>query len=469
MSSFLEKENFELAAKAPLQAGLFTRLKPEQICTDSRKIRKGDFFIPIKGPNFDGHTYIENAFKRGACAAVCESSFLQRLSPTVREKCLLVVDTKRFYLALASQWRRKFKNLKVAALTGSVGKTTAKEMLRALLQGEEAFVSPGNDNNEIGTAQSLFSLNENHKYAVLEFGARRIGDIALLTSAGLPEVSCVLNAMSSHLEIFGSKENIFLGKTEIFSLENPFLSSIVFPNDDPRFEVFRNSKKIRTRPFGFSSGSFAQIVHVKEDTNGQMAVHIRIEDQVLKLKLPFYHDSFPINAAAAICIANELGLRLGDLPDRLLHYSAVGERFSPEIIRGQCVINDSYNASPESMISGLDSAARYFKGQKFSLVLGSMFELGDESKQGHLRVGCHLEKYLGQLTNLFLVGDKAKGIGEGAISKGLSKNLVFYFDSVDDLISEAGTKILASSHLFLKASNAIQLGKLVKWIKNGPL
>ncbi len=366
------------------------------ICTDSRKITPGCLFVALKGERFDGHAFLQQALEQGAAAVMGEIPF--EGGPYLRVK-----DTSQALLDLAAGYRRQFP-IPVVAITGSVGKTTTKEMVAAVLSQKYCCLkTEGNFNNEIGVPLTLFRLEDCHELAVVEMGMNHFGELSRLTRSARPDVVIINNIGMSHVENLGSREGILKAKLEI--LEGLSKEGVALFNGD---DDYLNQANPDVSVIRYGCGENCQI-------RGE---EIQVEQQLFSFtckKLP-ERVTVPVpgrhnisNALAAVAT----GL-LFDVPAELIkkgieESQSVGMRMRTEKKDGITVILDCYNANPDSMRAGI-SVLRESDGNRKIALLGDMLELGDYSEQAHFEIG----QFASGLDGVFTVGKASEQINRGA-------------------------------------------------------
>lgn len=395
-----------------------TTSTPDAVVTgvsiDSRKIKKGELFVAIQGENFDGHDFIDQAKQNGAIAAIVARGKSDRRSPNF--PILEVKDTRIALGELAAYHRQKF-NLPIIALTGSCGKTTVKEMLRAILsQCGVTLANQGSLNNDLGVPLTLLQLNAQHKFAVIEMGANHHGEIAYLTQLVKPNVAFINNVASAHLEGFGSLEGVAKAKSEIFQGLSQD-GKVLINNDDSFAEWI--SQHIANRPqikFGIKSSNNAVTARdIKSDELGCFSFILKTSQGEIIIRLPVFGQHNVLNAVAAATAAQMVGASLAAIKAGLESMQPVKGRLVMRAgIAGARIFDDTYNANPYSMSAALKVLMQY-PGEKI-FVMGDMVELGEGTENHHRDIGV-LAKELG-VQQLFACGKLSKfavdGFGRGA-------------------------------------------------------
>lgn len=390
-----------LGCDAPLSDAPFTNVN-----TDTRTIVQGDLFVALVGENFDGHDYVEQAKDNGAVGAIVSRQVDSSLTQ-------LKVDDTRIALGnLASAHRACFKN-PIIGLTGSNGKTTVKELLKAILQTcGKVLATNGNFNNDIGLPLTLFRLKLDEDFAVIEMGANHPGEIAYLTNIAKPNVAILNNAGAAHLEGFGSIEGVARAKGEIF--EQLGSEGIAIVNMDDRYADYWLGITTHCERIGFGINNEADVraSEISNEAHGMRFV-LSHDKQSVVINLPLFGQHNVMNALAASSAAIALGVSLEKIATALDGFIAVKGRLQARKAScGALVFDDTYNANPGSMRAGIDVLVSQ-QGNSV-LVIGDMLEGGEHSKQAHYEIGEYAKRQgVGQL---FAYGpdseEAVKGFGQ---------------------------------------------------------
>lgn len=379
-----------------------------RVSTDTRTIETGDFFVALQGENFDGHEYVSVAKGAGAVAAMVSAEQAIDL-PQV-----LVTDTRLGLGALGKAWLQQFSPRKIA-ITGSCGKTTVKEMVAAICGSVGPTLSTkGNLNNDIGVPLTLCRLAAEHEFAVIEMGANHGGEIAYTAGLLGPEIALVNNVGAAHLEGFGSIELVAEAKSEIYQALTANGTAVI--NADDQFvDVFR-SKAAHCRQLSYSLVDTAADVYLQSATMnamGQYRFKAAVQGEELAVQLSLIGNHNIANALAAISIAHAVGCPLPKIAAGLAAVKAVPGRLRVvEELHNIKVIDDTYNANPESMRSAIDVLAS-LQGES-CLVLGGMAELGSSGAKMHREIGAYAaQKGIGTVYGL---GESATLYREGFLS-----------------------------------------------------
>ena len=381
----------------------------EGVSTDTRTLQRGNLFVALKGPNFDGHRFIEQASAQGAVAATVQ----RRVETDLPQ--LEVVDTTKALGVLAAGWRARFQ-IPLIAVTGSNGKTTVKEMIAAILsRSDKTLVTKGNLNNEIGVPQTLFRLSSEHRYAVVEMGANHLEEIAYLTNLVRPTVGLVNNAAPAHLEGFKTLQGVAKAKGELFEGLSPDATCIV--NSDDEFSSYWMSLVQSREVLRFGLDARADVTATWAPSESGSAVELSTPCGNISLKLPLPGHHNVMNALAASAAAIAVGVSVEQIAEGLTRVTPAQGRWEVLAgLNGAEIINDSYNANPGSLQAGLEVLAS--SNRQCWLVLGDMGELGSDSIRLHQKMGS-LAKRSG-VQQLYSIGalasEAAIAFGEGAQS-----------------------------------------------------
>ncbi len=422
-----------------------------EVSIDSRTVGKGSLYIAIKGENFDGHDFCESAVNNGAAAVMCHKN--------VQIDCpvLLVDDTQNAFLALASFYRQKF-NFPVVALTGSVGKTTTKEMIHAALSSVyNTLKTEGNLNNQIGVPRTLMRLDNTLQAAVVEMGMDNKGQISTLSKCALPDMAVITNIGVSHMENLGSREGILSAKLEI--LDGLKENAPVFLNgDDP----YLMSAEIKDRPviyYGIDNPRcrFKAENIVAKGTSTEFDV--LFDDKCQHVEIPTIGKHNVYNAVAAFAVAYENNVSPEKAADGLLSYEPSGMR--QRIIQkcGITFIEDCYNASPDSVRAAVNTLASLDNQRKIA-VLGDMLELGSVSEDAHRDSGIQVAKK--RLDAVFTYGEKSILTAKKSKEMGIENS--FSFDSHSKLANALTEFIKPGDGVLFKASRGMKLENVIEQV-----
>jgi UDP-N-acetylmuramoyl-tripeptide--D-alanyl-D-alanine ligase len=434
------------------------------INTDSRTLGKGQLFWALRGETFDGHDFVKEAIKKGAAAVVVDKDWTADLPANTRASIIGVPDTMKALGDLARWWRRRFKT-RVAAITGSGGKTTTKEMTSAILSLEGLTLrNEGNFNNLIGLPLSLFLLEKSHRYAVLEMGMNRPGEIGRLTEIADPDIGLITNVGRAHLEGVGSIEGVAKAKVELLERMAPRALAIL--NGDDRI-LMQAAAAFRKKPVTFGQGLQNTVRAEKIRNRGREGfsfdIHWKGKSFSVKLRVPGFHNVN--NALAAAAIALSLNLSTDRIQEGLSRFEGIKGRFKVvPLPDGSVLIDDTYNSNPSSLRLALESIKPLARQDRRVIVgLGEMLELGGETEAGHVEAGEMVADTGADW--LVALGDHASEVIRGAVDKGFPRRRAI---RVKDH-KEMGAKILElmkpGDLVFLKASRRIGLERVAERLK----
>lgn len=377
-----------------------TAFNARRIITDTRQVQAGDVFLALKGERFDAHDFVADAVARGAVAAIVARPVAGLAIPQ-----LLVADTRLALGHLGAFRRQRYSHLKVAAMTGSSGKTTTKEMLGSILrQIAPTLITRGNLNNDLGVPMMLLELSPQHQYAVMELGANHVGEIDYTSNMVQPHVAGVLNIGTAHMGEFGGREGIARAKSEIFNHLQADGVAVVPFNDDFAALIQQAAGQHQVICFGQDAAGhgdvYAENIQLQAASSSFELVtpHGRIA-----IELPFAGQHNVDNALAAASFALAFGVELAVIASGLAQAVGAKGRLSFKQHGRYLIIDDTYNANPHSM----RAAARVLEAQPGLkvLVLGDIGELGDAATTEHHNLGADLA--LLQLDAIFTVGEFA--------------------------------------------------------------
>ncbi|MCL8251849.1 UDP-N-acetylmuramoyl-tripeptide--D-alanyl-D-alanine ligase [Aeromicrobium fastidiosum] len=420
---------------------------------DSRAVEEGGLFVAVAGEHVDGHDYAERAVAAGAAAVLA--------SRDTGVPAVVVPDVTRALGLLARHVLDVREDVQVVALTGSSGKTSVKDLLAHVLAPDGATVATrGNFNNELGVPLTVLGVDELTRYLVVEMGARAIGDIAVLCEIAPPSIGIVLNVGSAHVGEFGSADNIAVAKGEMAEAVGPD-GVVVLNADDVRVAAMRTRTEASVRTFGTGDDADMEIGDVRLDEGGAPHFTLGHDRRRVEATVPLIGGYHAMNAAAVALAAVSLGLDLPTVVDRL---ASAGSATSPMRMErhvrddGLVVVNDAYNANPESMEAALRAVAAIGGGRAVA-VLGAMLELGDDADDAHRRIG-RLAAELGY-ARVVVVGDGAHGIAEGA---GAVAETV---TDVDVATHTLPASLSGDEVVLVKASRGVRLERVARALLEG--
>ena len=450
------------------------------VSTDTRTIKVNDLFIALKGPSFDAHQMLQEALDKGAAVLLVEAG--NNLS-IAKDNLVIEVEDTRIALGLLSSYiKQRISHLKCAAITGSNGKTTCKELLSAILavhcgDVDKVLATAGNFNNEIGLPLTLLRLEQHHQFAVVELGANHIGEIAYTSALSKPDVALVNNIMPAHLEGFGSLQGIATAKAEIWSSLSD--SGIAVVNLDAEFcndfvqKLQKNKQKFLTFSKEINNKSsvlpdvFATDIQFNELGQANFQLNTKQFESTntvtIQLNLPGKHNIS--NALAASTMALALNCSLESIQQGLNNVQQVAGRVNSTVISEHLtVIDDTYNANSASVNAGIDLLAQY-QNQRL-LILGDMGELGAFAEQEHKTIGEYAQKQ--GIEQLFTVGNLSQHTTNAYNAALKTKGAEHFFDkeklksAINRYLSNEMSKVI----VLVKGSRSAKMEEIVTFIKN---
>ena len=424
------------------------------VCTDSRQLTPGCLFLPWVGERFDGHDFIDAALDAGAAGCLCA-----RAPERLREDkfYIQVADTRLALRALASAYRDRF-SIPVVQITGSVGKTTTKEMIAAVLGAKlRVWKTPENYNNDVGTPLTLLGLTGEHQAAVIETGMNHFGEIEYLTAMVKPDIAVISNIGDAHIEHLGSRQGILKAKCEIFEhLKKDGLA--ILNGDDPLLSAL--ALPFRTVYCGKSEHCRARIAELSDHGVEGISCTVVTEKDRYPLAIPAPGEHMAYAAAIAVAVGEALGLNREEIARGAASYVPTGSRMRVvRLLRRRMVLDDCYNANPQSVAAALEILARTECDKRIA-VLGDMGELGAIGNRAHFNMGA-LAAMLGvDLVFAIGSGDLAGKIADGVA---LSGGSVQYFPTKEEALPELQRQLEPEGTVMLvKASHAMNFGWLVQ-------
>ena len=439
----------------------------EYICTDSREADAKNLFVVTVGERVDGHDYMLSAAKNGCKAFLCQR-LPSELENSRYEYAAIVVEDSIKALARISEGHVSSLNMKKVAVTGSVGKTTTKEFIYAVLNERyKTHKTKANHNSTIGMPMSMLEATDECEAAVIEMGMSGFGEIELMSNTAKPQIACITNIGSSHLELLGTRENICKAKLEIVSGMKG--GKVIVNGDEPllvgasvgenhKLTVGVDNPECRIKAFNLRYSDEGSVFDLEVDGK----VYADIEINVIGKQ-------FVYASLFAFAVGFELGMSAEEIMSGLKKFENADMRQNIYELGGITVIEDCYNASPESMRAAIDvlkTVSKSKKGSRMTALLGDMRELGDNSKEFHKEVGRYFGSKGGKL--LMTMGMLARDIAFGALEGGLAEKNVYIITDCNNVerIGDTLLDILKEGDILLvKASRAVGAERVVEYIK----
>ena len=433
------------------------KLECENFSRDTRNIQKGDTYIAIKGEKFDGNIFWKDAFKKGAdCVIVQDIEFSNEDLKDFDNKTIIKVEDTMQALYKMAEYKRKINNIPVVAITGSVGKTSTKDMVASVVsQKYKTLKTIGNNNNNIGLPFTILRLKD-EEIMILEMGMNHFGEIHLLSNIAKPNICVITNIGTSHIGNLGSKENILKAKLEILDgAENP---TIIINNDDELLHKWylenKDSRKIITYGIENKSDIMAKDMILEQEKS---TYKCNIDGKEIDVEVPIAGRHFVLNSLCATTVGITLNIDINKIINGIKNVELTKKRMDIKETNGIKVINDAYNASPEAMKASLDYLSSFKNNRKIA-VLGDMFELGEYAEKLHRLVG--EEVYKNNIDILVCAGGNAKLIADEALKNGMKKENIYYFEEKSDVLELLKSEVKSGDVVLFKASNGMKFFEL---------
>ena len=431
---------------------------------DTREIQEGDTYVGIKGEKFNGSNFFEEAFKNKAKACIIENIEIEQdLISKYKNKIIIEVeDTIKALQTLASYKRDKY-NIPVIGVTGSVGKTSTKDIIASVMSKKyNTLKTIGNYNNHIGVPLTILGLKE-HEAAVIEMGMNHFGEISKLTRIAKPTMSVITNIGTSHIGELGSRENILKAKMEILEGMKDD-APLVINNDNDMLHnwYLQNKGKRKVITFGIDNESDIMAKDITSDENGsKFTVNVGGKDYKVTINIGGKH--FISNSLCAICVGLNNDIPMEKIIEGIKDFELTKRRMEiKKGINNTTIINDCYNASYDSMKAGIEYLGS-LKGGKKIAVLGDMLELGSFERELHEKVGEEL--YKNNIDILITVGNLAKYIAKKAEELGFSKEKIFTYDTKEEAIEKIKSIAGSNDYILVKASNSMKFNEITAGIE----
>jgi len=431
---------------------------------DSRTLKPGQIFVALRGERFDGHDFILAALQKGAKGIVAsDKNALDKLlanAPALDFFVVQVEDTLQALQDLAHFHRRKYRHIPLIGVTGSNGKTTVKEMIASILsQRYVTLKSQGNLNNLIGLPLSLLTLTDSHGTGVLEMGMSRAGEIKRLAEIAEPDVGVITNVGGAHLEFFDSLTAVMKAKMELVQAL-PLSGIAVLNADDTFFPSMVQEVRCKLITFGINWEAHVSASEIELSEEKTYTFTLRINGGKCPISLPVmgYHNIY--NALAAAAATYALGLGPSEIKKGLESFQPAPMRMEKLFYKGVLILNDAYNANPNSMKMALKTLKEISGTGRRIAVLGDMLELGSWSEMAHKGVG-EVVADLG-IDLLWVLGPYSKFIALGALEKGMAAHRIFSADSHEPIIENLRQELKEGDTVLIKGSRGMHMEKIVQ-------
>lgn len=463
--SYIVKMNVEEILNATRGKLLIGDLKEdcENFCTDTRKILENDVYVGLKGENFDGNEYYEEALKKGAKVAIVSGIEMPKEKlEQYKDKTIIEVDDSLIAFGKIAEYKRSLYNIPVIQVTGSVGKTSTRDIIANVIRTKyETLQTEGNLNNHIGLPTTILKLKD-HEALVVESGMNHLGEISYLGKITKPTIAVITNVGTAHIGLLGSRENILKAKLEILENLKPE-GTIVINNDNDMLNKWAKEDKVYKKyTFGIDEKSDVMAYNIKIGNNSS-TYNVKINNEEYTVNVPISGKHFVYNSLCAIAVGNLLGISPENIIKGIETFSLTKNRMEVVKIKDNVtVINDAYNASYDSMKPALEYLSELPANRKIA-VLGDMFELGEFSEEIHRKVG--IEVVTHKIDILVTVGKLAKYIAEEAKYLRMPEENIISLETTEEA-SEYLNKILQKDDaVLLKAAHGMHFSEIFKSIK----
>lgn len=435
----------------------------ENLCKDTRELQLGQIYLGIQGENFNGSTLYAQALEKGAIACILQNVEVnQKILKKYPNATIVLVENTVKALQKIAAYKRSLYNIPVIAITGSVGKTSTKDMVASSLsQKYKVLKTQGNHNNEIGLPLTVLSLKD-EEVMVLEMGMNSFGEISVLTNIAKPDIAVITNIGTAHIGLLGSRENILKAKLEILEGLSPTGTVIVNYDNDLLHKWYEEEKEnYHILTYGLKEGSNILGKNVILEESGSRCQAI-IEGKKYDIAIPVGGEHFVSNSLCAIAVAKALDIPIEKAIKGIEEFELTKKRMEIKKSKvGATVINDCYNANYDSMKAALDYLGRLTNKRKIA-VLGDMLELGEYSKELHEKVG--IAVYENKIDLLICVGEEAKNIAKKAEENGMKEKNIFLCKTNEEAITILQKELKAEDAVLLKASNSLNFTQICEAI-----
>lgn len=439
------------------------------VSIDSREVKSGELYVALKGERFDGHSFIKGAIEKGAAGIMAAKDMKEMVLAQAGNVPVIFVEDTLIGMGRLAEWYRSRFDIKVVAVTGSSGKTTTKDMISSVLsKGSITHKTEGNYNNLVGLPLTIFGLNEKHETAVLEMGMDRLGEIRELSKIGKPDIAVITNIGIAHMENLGSRDNIFKAKTEIFEGLKPFGVAVV-NGDDEYFSSFKKDG-LKIIKYGFSENCDYRCTKSVNNADGSQVFTMTGPNYGIELKLmiPGKHNIH--NAMAAAVCGILLGMKVEDIYEGVLSFKPSKLRMEFFLgVKEARIINDTYNANPDSMKAALE-VLREVSGKNKYVVVGDMLELGEGKELAHLEILRYIKaKGCGNAVLAYgeLFGGAAKAWNSATeeIASKKEEFQVEWFESKEEIVQNLRDRLEKDDLVLIKGSRGMRMEQVADGLR----
>ena len=433
----------------------------DNFCTDTRKIQKDDIYVGIKGEKFDGNEYYEEALEKGAKVAIISGIDVKNSLKFIDKTIILVEDSLIAFGQIAA-YKRSLYNIPVIQVTGSVGKTSTRDIIANVVRMQyKTLQTEGNLNNSIGLPTTILKLKD-EEALVVESGMNHFGEIRYLGKIAKPTIAVITNVGTAHIGLLGSRENILKAKLEILENLKPD-GYVVINNDNDLLHKWKEEdNKYKKYTFGIENDSdvMAYDINIYNDYS---TYKVKINEVEYNVTVPVSGKHFVYNSLCAIAIGNLLNISPEKIIEGIRGFELTKRRMEVDKIKDNItIINDSYNASYDSMVAAIDYL-KEIKGKRKIAILGDMFELGGFAEELHRKVGEYVAKK--DIDLLVTVGENSKFIAKQAIDDGMNADKIIEFKTNKDAINYLKSNMNSDDVILLKAANGMKFIEIFNELK----
>ncbi|WP_040211930.1 UDP-N-acetylmuramoyl-tripeptide--D-alanyl-D-alanine ligase [Clostridium polynesiense] len=449
----LTLEELIAAVKGKLLSKNEKSLGIDFVSTDTRKLKKNSLFFALKGENFNGNAFVKEAVNKGASVCIVDE-YREEYKDLVDASIIKVDNSRIALLKLAAYYRKRLK-VKVVAVTGSTGKTSTKDLIAAVLSSKyKVYKTKGNYNNDIGMPLTILNMNDNEEIAVLEMGMSNLNEIHTLAEVANPDIAVITNIGLSHIENLKTQENIFKAKMEITDFFTE--KNLLIVNGDDKFLSKIENTDYKVIKTGLKEGNDITGSGINVQKEG-IKFKVNTEKHQGNLFIPLYGEHNVKNALMAMAVGYSLNMNLDEMQKGLNALEATSMRLDISEKKGITIINDCYNASPDSVKAALDVQS-FIEAQRRIAVLGTMKELGDYSVKSHIEMGKYAKEK--EIDILIAVGEYS-----GQFKEGYGETTI-QCTSVEEAIDKIKNIIRPKDSILVKASRSEEFERIIHGLEN---
>ena len=430
------------------------------VSIDSRNVLKNSLFVAIKGDKLDGHKFVKQAIKNGSSVIIIDEKYYKEFS-NLKTPFITVRDTTEALGRLAKVWRSKLR-AKVIGITGSNGKTSTKEILSELLR-QKYIVNKtiANHNNHIGVPMTIFSTNQKHDILVAELGTNHFGEIKYTAEILQPDFALITNIGDSHLEFLKNRKGVLKEKSFLFNITDTRGGTLIINNDD---KLLKETGKKFKKKLSYSISSSKSDVKGKiidYAENGRPIIAVEYNNRKMIFEIPLYGENNAKNFIASVTLAIKLGLSKAQISAGIKRMKPVDKRLNVKKFRNSILIDDTYNANPESMTAAFCLMSKMSSYENKVAILGDMFELGESSALLHKKLSSSIKE--NKIGSVYTIGTLMKNLNVSLKNKGIR---VKHFNERNSLKEFLRLNDFANSVILVKGSRGMKMEEFVQILEN---